>query len=110
MDRDILYGLVGSTLFLTLVGAFYLAPSKGRLAQTTAVAEAPSEMALEPGTPRQYSPEDVRFKFEQKAKKQGKRVVNPVADEPSPVPQNTDHEAPPIDDGGDETAEEPPLD
>ena len=110
MDRDVLYGLVGSILFLTVVGAFYLSPSKGRLTETMAVAGAPADMALEPGTSRQYSPEDVRYKFNQKAKKRGKRVVNPVADAPSPVPENTDHEAPPIDDGGDETAEAPPLD
>lgn len=109
MDRDVLYGLVGSTIFLTLLGAFYLSPSKARVADT-AVAEVQAEAPLQPGTTRHYSPEDVRFKFEQKAKKKGKRVANPVADEPSPTPVDSENEAPPIDDGGDETAEEPPLD
>jgi hypothetical protein len=35
--------------------------------------------------------------------------VNPVADDPSPTPVDSENEAPPIDDGGDETAEEPPI-
>lgn len=109
MDRDVLYGLVGSTIFLTLLGAFYLSPSKARVADT-AVADVQAEAPLQPGATRQYSPEDVRFKFEQKAKKTKRRNANPVAEESSPVPESTENEAPPIDDGGDETAEEPPLD
>jgi len=108
MDRDIVYGIAFSTIALTLIGGWYLSPSKPRLADT-AVSDATTEAALEPDAQRQYSPEDVRFKFEQKAKKQGKRVVNPVPDEPAPEPQSTENEAPPIDDGGDEPAEEPPI-
>jgi hypothetical protein len=108
MDRDIIYGLAFSTIALTLIGGWYLGSSKPRIADT-AVAEVQADGPLQPGATREYSPEDVRFKFEQKAKKQGKRVVNPVAEEPSPEPVSTDNEAPPIDDGGDETAEEPPL-
>ena len=108
MDRDVLYGLVGSTIFLTLLGAFYLTPSRAHVASST-IAEAPVEAPLEPGTPRQYSPEDVRYKFEQKAKKLGKRRANPVVEESSPTPESSENEAPPIDDGGDDTAEEPPI-
>lgn len=110
MDKDILYPLVGSILFLTVIGGFYLAPSKPRIGDATAVAEVqPADAPLEQSARRQYSPEDVRYKFEQKAKKQGKRVANPVVDDAPPVPVDTENEAPPIDDGGDETAEEPPL-
>jgi hypothetical protein len=110
MDRDIVYGLAISTIFLTLIGGWYLTPSKPRAAGT-AVAEVQSEgdAALEPGASR-YTPEDVRYKFEQRAKKQGKRKpANPVVEDAAPTPVDSENEAPPIDDGGDETAEEPPI-
>ena len=108
MDRQMLTYVAVTIIFLTLIGGWYLSPSKPRLG-ATAVSEESTEAAVEPAETRRYSPEDVRFKFAQKAKKQGKRGANPAPEEPSPAPESSENEAPPIDDGGDESAEAPPI-
>lgn len=107
MDRDTIIAIAITTVVLTLIGGLYLSPSK-RVVAGPAGAELTADAT--PAQP-QFTPEDVRYKFEQKAAKEGRRrPAEPVSDVISPEPESSENEAPPNDESsGDESAEEPPI-
>ncbi len=108
MDRETAITVAITTIVLTLIGSWYLGGSSPSAAPD-ATAQA------------QYSPEDVRYKFQQKEEAYAKKhkgrkppsaAAESVADEPAETSEN---EAPTNDetaDGGgvnDESAEAPPI-
>lgn len=107
MDRDTIIAIAITTVVLTLIGGFYLSPSKRVVADPAGVELTADATPAEP----RFSPEDVRHKFEQKAAKEGRRrPAEPVSDVSSPEPESSENEAPPNDESaGDESAEEPPI-
>ena len=107
MDRDTVIAIAITTVVLTLIGGLYLSPSKSVVAEPVGTERTADATPSKP----HFSPEDVRYKFEQKAAKEGRRKpANPVADVSSPEPESSEHEAPPNDESaGDESAEEPDI-
>lgn len=103
MDRETAITVAITTIVLTLIGSWYLGGSS-----------APA--ATEATTHAQYSPDDVRYKFQQKeeayAKKhKGKKPPTSTTDDSSDTSSETsENEAPTIDHGeNDESAEAPPI-
>lgn len=106
MDRETAITVAITTIVLTLIGSWYLGGSS-----------APA--ATEATTHAQYSPDDVRYKFQQKEEayaKKHKGKKPPQSESPSDTSSETsENEAPTndetVDSGGvnDESAEAPPI-